>query len=112
MSDDRTRLVYSTDKEVCRKEKPSERVEDTGVKPAEQRVTVRLERKGRGGKSVTVVEATEMSREEKEALLWQLKKGLGSGGTILDKGFEIQGDHRDAIMATLERAGYRPKRSG
>ncbi|HEX8949941.1 MAG TPA: translation initiation factor [Dissulfurispiraceae bacterium] len=73
---------------------------------------MRLERKGRGGKSVTVIEGLPPPLQQREALLKQLKAGLGTGGTVTDAGFEIQGDHRDALMSALEKAGLRPKRSG
>ena len=53
-----------------------------------------------------------MQLKEKEALLKQLKAGLGTGGTLKDATIEIQGDHRDSLMATLEKMGHKPKRSG
>jgi len=75
-------------------------------------VTVRHDRKRRGGKSVTVVEGIQMQQKEMKSLLKELKAGLGAGGTVKDISIEIQGDHCDAIMAALEKMGYRPKRSG
>jgi len=80
--------------------------------PAQQRVTVRLDRKARCGKSVTVIEGLRMPQEDRVALLKQLKASLGTGGTVKDTSLEIQGDHRDALMAALENMGYSPKRSG
>lgn len=73
---------------------------------------VRLDRKGRGGKSVTVIEGLQMAQQGKEALLKKLKAGIGTGGTVKDSALEIQGDHCGTIMAALEKLGYRPKRSG
>jgi translation initiation factor 1 len=78
----------------------------------QQKVTVRLERKGRGGKSVTVIDGLQMRQKEREALLKQLKTKLGTGGTVKDASLEIQGDHRDALMAELGKMGYTAKRSG
>jgi translation initiation factor 1 len=112
MPDEKTKLVYSTDKPVPRKEKPAEEVIVPGIRPADQRVIVRLDRKARKGKSVTVVEGLKMSQEEREALLRQLKVKLGTGGTVQETSLEIQGDHRDALIAAMEKMGYRPKRSG
>ncbi|MDH5203418.1 MAG: translation initiation factor [Nitrospirota bacterium] len=82
------------------------------MRPAEQKVIVRLDRKSRGGKSVTVIEGLQMPGKEREVLLKQLKVKLGTGGTVKDTTLEIQGDHCDILMATLEKMGYRPKRSG
>lgn len=50
--------------------------------------------------------------KDREALLKELKAGLGSGGTVKDTSLEIQGDHCDALIAALIKLGYRPKRSG
>ena len=112
MSRDISKLVYSTDSAVPRKEKPAKRAVQTGLPPAEQRVIVRLDRKGRGGKSVTVVEGIQLKQKEMKSLLKQLKAKLGTGGAVKGMSIEIQGEHCDMIMAALEKMGYRPKRSG
>jgi len=112
MTDEKSKLVYSTEKTVPRKEKLAEKATNEEVRPVLQKVTVRLDRKARGGKSVTVIEGLRLGQRESEDLLKQLKAGLGTGGTVKDEALEIQGDHRDALMASLEKMGYRPKRSG
>ena len=112
MSEEKSKLVYSTEKAVPRKEKPAEKIPNKELRPVLQRVTVRLDRKARGGKSVTVIEGLSMPQKDMEGLLRQLKAGLGTGGTLRDACLEIQGDHRNALMLTLEKMGYRPKRSG
>jgi translation initiation factor 1 len=75
-------------------------------------VYVRLEKKGRGGKTVSVIDGLHLSLQEREKLLKQFKTILGTGGTIKDNALEIQGDHRDRIIELLQTMGYRPKRSG
>jgi len=115
MADEKSRLVYSTSRAVpcdTGKDKPREKAHQSDLRPAPQGLTVRLERKGRGGKSVTVVEGLQMPLQQREALLKQLKAGLGTGGAVRDTGFEIQGDHRDALVGALEHMGFRAKRSG
>jgi len=113
MSGDDSRLVYSTEQVIPRKGGKSDGGgQSTDVNPGEQRVRVRLERKQRGGKSVTVIEGLEMPQKNRETLLKQLKAQLGTGGTIKDTSFEIQGDHCTAVTAVLKKMGYRPKRSG
>ena len=112
MPEEKSKLVYSTDQAVPRKEKHVEKALRASVRPAEQKVIVRLDRKSRGGKSVTVIEGLQMPGKEREVLLKQLKVKLGTGGTVKDTTLEIQGDHCDILMATLEKMGYRPKRSG
>jgi translation initiation factor 1 len=108
-------LVYSTDKLISRKERPvenSRRGERPFAPTAHQKVIIRLDRKRRGGKSVTVIEGLQIPIKNREALLKKLKEGLGAGGTVKDTSFEIQGDHCDALIAALTKMGYRPKRSG
>lgn len=112
MAEENAKLVYSTDKDVPRKEKPAKDTLQTALPLRQQRVTIRLDRKGRGGKAVTVIEGILLSLNEAQAFLKQSKSRLGTGGTLKDGAFEIQGDHRDAVIAMLTRMGYSPKRSG
>jgi translation initiation factor 1 len=112
MSDDKSRLVYSTDKVIPLKEKPLSKIQHATTHVSQKRVTVRLDRKGRGGKSVTLIEGLHMSVKDQESLLKQFKAQLGTGGTLKNNTLEIQGDHRDAIMTILQDMGYKPKRSG
>lgn len=109
---EKTKLVYSTEQPISRKERLTEQSLHANLHTAQQRVTVKLDRKGRGGKSVTVIEGLQMPEKKMETLLKQLKARLGTGGTVRDTALEIQGDHRDALMAALEKMGYKPKRSG
>ena len=123
MRDENSRLVYSTEETIPRlprslrndekaEDNPDEKVLHTNVRPSQQKATVRLDRKGRGGKSVTVIEGLQIPQQEREALLKRLKAKLGTGGTVKDTCLELQGDHRDALMEALEKLGYPTKRSG
>jgi translation initiation factor 1 len=112
MSDKNAKLVYSTDKLIARKGREDKQGSSSVPHPQQQKVTVRLDRKGRGGKSVTVIDGLQAMQKQRETLLKQLKSGLGTGGTVRDTALEIQGDHRDALVMILEKMGYRPKRSG
>lgn len=73
-------------------------------------VRVHRETKGRGGKAVTVVKG--VPADAAQALAQQLKVRCGSGGTLKQGQIEIQGDHCDLVLATLQQAGYRVKRAG
>jgi translation initiation factor 1 len=108
----KSKLVYSTDKTVSRKEKPITKARQASVPAAQQKVTVRIDRKGRGGKTVTVIDGLRIPRREREELLRQLKAKLGTGGTIKDTSLEIQGDHRAMVMSALKGMGLAPKFSG
>jgi translation initiation factor 1 len=112
MTDPNSRLVYSTEEVIPRKGKPADRNPPTPVDPATCKATVRLDRKGRGGKSVTVIEGLKLPAQDSEKLLKRLKTAFGTGGAVKNGALEIQGDHCDGIMAELGKIGYRPKRLG
>jgi len=112
MPEDNSRLVYSTGRAIPKKEKPAVGNFPAAAPPAKSRTIVRLDRKGRGGKSVTIIEGLGLSAKDSEKLLKQLKAKLGTGGTVKDGSIEIQGDHCDTVMAELAAIGYKPKRSG
>ncbi len=76
------------------------------------RVRVGRETKGRAGKGVTVITGLPLPDAELEALATRLKRRCGSGGTVRDRVIEIQGDHRDLLVAELSSLGYDAKRSG
>lgn len=77
----------------------------TGKGPA--RAVVRMERSGRGGKEVTVVEHLQLPARELEVWLKALKAGLGCGGTIEGDAIVIQGDHRSRLPKLLTARGVR-----
>lgn len=61
---------------------------------------------------MTIVTGVPLAGEDLVRLAGELKKRCGSGGTVKDGTIEIQGEHRDALVAELERRGYKVKRSG
>ena len=75
-------------------------------------VRVSRQNKGRGGKTVTLVQGLALDAAALAALGKQLRSACGSGGTVKDGVIEIQGDHCDKVMAALQQQGHRPKRTG
>jgi translation initiation factor 1 len=75
-------------------------------------VRVRRETKGRGGKTVTAVAGVPLPDAALALLCGELKKRCGTGGTVKDGVIEIQGDHREAIVAELSKRGYSVKLAG
>ena len=71
------------------------------------RAVVRLERKGRGGKEVTVVEKLDLSPADLDRWLKELKRSLGCGGAVEGEALALQGDLRERAAALLERKGVR-----
>lgn len=75
-------------------------------------VRVSREKKGRGGKTVTVARGLALSAAELSALGRALKTACGSGGTVADGLIEIQGDHVERVMQVLQGKGMTVKKSG
>lgn len=80
--------------------------------PQQQDLRVQVSRKGRGGKTVTVISGFQSKPETLAALLKQLKTQCGSGGTMKEQTLEIQGDHAQTLLDLLVKAGYKAKISG
>ena len=74
-------------------------------------VRVRLEAKGRHGKSVTTISGVPLAGEALRRMARELKRMCGAGGTLKSGVIEIQGDHRDRIIAKLQHAGFQVKRA-
>jgi translation initiation factor 1 len=89
---------------VCPKGAPG------AAKPAAVRVG--RETKGRAGRGVTTVTGLPLAEAELTELAAKLKKRCGSGGTIRAGVIEIQGEHRDTIVAELLKLGWPAKKSG
>ncbi len=106
------RVVYSESSRF-QADEPTEPLE---LPPQQQRIRVSLSRKGRGGKTVTLVTGFASRPETLQALLKQLKAQCGTGGTLKqgDQGpeLEIQGDHRPKVLQILQAQGYPAKPSG
>ena len=79
---------------------------------AAARVRVAREVSGRGGKGVSVITGLPLAAAALEELATRLKKLCGAGGAVKDGVIEIQGEHRDRLVAELNKLGYDAKRSG
>ncbi len=112
-----TRIVYSTGIGAlcpnCRRP-VRDCVCPKGAPGAAKPLGVRVGReiKGRAGKGVTTITGLPLSLPDIESLATKLKKRCGSGGTVREGVIEIQGDHRDAIVAELIKLGWPAKKSG
>jgi translation initiation factor 1 len=74
--------------------------------PAKIVAKLRMEKKGRGGKTVTVVYDLPNNEEFLKALARDLKRACGTGGAVVENTVEIQGDLRDRVRDALAKKGY------
>ena len=76
------------------------------------KIRVSREVAGRGGKGVTVVSGLPLKPAELAELAGKLKRSCGAGGAARNGRIEIQGEHRDRLVAELGKLGYEAKRAG
>ena len=110
------RLVYSTDRgRICpgcgwpaNDCKCSSAAKNAPV-PPRLVVRLRIEKAGRGGKTVTVVDGLPRNDQFLKELLQELKRACGCGGAVRDGAVELQGDLRDRVRAWLAAKGHAVK---
>lgn len=102
-------IVYSTNKELNLN--PQEPVAET-LPPKQQELRIWLSKKGRGGKTASVITGFIGKEDDLKSLGKLLKNKCGVGGTEKDGEIIIQGDHRDKILQILLTEGYKAKKAG
>jgi translation initiation factor 1 len=109
----RTALVYSTDRgrvcpgcgwpaDNCRCSRSDQT--DAAV-PSRVVAKLRVEKKGRAGKRVTVVYDLPRNAAFLKELCQELKRACGTGGAVVDDTIEVQGDLRNRVREMLQRRG-------
>ena len=93
--------------ELPSKPEPVKAAQKAEERKGPARAVVRMERKGRGGKEVTVVEQLGLPPQQLEVWLKALKGSLGCGGVVEEESLVLQGDHRERLPALLEARGVR-----
>ncbi|MGB3466915.1 MAG: translation initiation factor [Cyclobacteriaceae bacterium] len=101
-------IVYSTD-DSYEYDEYGEQQADT-LPPAEQTLIISLDKKNRGGKSVTLVDGFVGMEDDLKDLGKTLKSKCGVGGSAKDGEIIIQGDFRDKVNDLLTNMGYRTKK--
>ncbi len=105
---DRLGVVFSTNPDFKYTTAEKEVIETPA--PGKQRLTVKIDRRSRAGKQVTLVEGFKGSEDDLALLGRELKKKLGVGGSAKDGAIVIQGDFRDRVVEILVKTGYNAKR--
>ena len=106
------RLVFSTDRgricpgcgwpaDNCRCSR-----KDAATVPDRVVAKLRVEKAGRGGKTVTVVYDLPRNQGFLKELAGELKRACGTGGTVVDNTVELQGDVRERVRPLLAKKGW------
>lgn len=96
-------LVFSTNPDMMKEEEPE--IQYTPA-PKEQKLRVRIEKKQRAGKTVTIVDGFSGSDDDFTDLGKKLKTKCGAGGSAKDGEILIQGDYKDKVITWLKEWGY------
>jgi len=101
-------VVYSTNPDFSYQEEEAPEAET--LSPDKQKLIVGIDRKGRGGKQVTLITGFVGKEEDLVDLGRTLKVKCGVGGSAKDGEITVQGDLRDKVVALLKSMGYNAKR--
>ena len=97
-------LVYSTDPDFKFLENNFNQQET--ILPAQQKIKIRLDKKHRAGKAVTLIEGFTGKEADIEDMGKKLKTFCGTGGSVKDGEIIVQGDNRDKVLQWLQKNGY------
>ncbi|MBO5974551.1 MAG: translation initiation factor [Paludibacteraceae bacterium] len=105
----RLNVVYSTNPDFNYEVASQEEEQDT-LLPEKQNLRVQLDKRNRGGKSVTLITGFVGKDDDLKDLGKFLKLKCGVGGNTKDGEILIQGDFRDKVVDLLSSKGYKVKR--
>ena len=111
-----SRIVYSTGKgRICARcgwpESNCQCSSRAANAPMPSRIVakLRMEKKGRGGKMVTVIDGLPRNDPFLKELAQELKRSCGTGGTVTEGIIELHGDLRDRLREVLAQKGFTVK---
>ena len=100
-------LMYSTNPDL-----QEQIIQSQTLPPTQQNLRVRLDKKHRGGKTVTLITGFVGNEKDLQNLERTLKNKCGTGGASKNGEIIIQGDFLIKIISHLQVEGYKVKKSG
>lgn len=109
-----TNIVYSTPN-LSQQREEDENYDETDedvFRPQDYSLGVRLEKKGRGGKTATIIKGFDPDSDAAHDWAKKLKSHCGVGGSVTEDGILIQGDQVEKILTFLKKNGFNVKKIG
>ena len=103
-------IMFSTDPDFVYEE--TDNAAEVTLPNTQQDLRVMLDRKNRGGKTVTLVTGFIGTDEDLQQLTKTLKTKCGVGGNAKDGEIILQGDFKEKVFLYLQKEGYKIKKSG
>lgn len=107
----KNQIIYSTNPDFLKEINKNCNEKEMHL-PSNYVLKVRIEKKHRGGKSVTIVSGYIGPESDLKELEKTLKQKCGVGGSCKDGEIIIQGEHADKVVKLLSKLGYKAKRAG
>lgn len=105
-NDKKIGIVFSTDPDFAYQLEDENQITET-LLPEAQNLRVKIDRKQRGGKSVTLVEGFVGTDDDLKELEKMLKNKCGVGGTSKNGVIVVQGEWKEKIIDLLKLAGFK-----
>lgn len=98
-------IIYSTNPDFRTNDANEEH--NINLPAGEQKIIIRLDKKHRAGKAVTLLEGFSGTYAEREDIGKKLKTFCGTGGSVKDGEIIIQGDQREKVFQWMIKHGYK-----
>lgn len=85
----------------------NEPVQESGLEVQKTPLTVMTDKKGRNGKTATIIEGFSVNQKRVEEIAKNLKQKLGVGGSVREGEILIQGDHKEAVKKFLQNLNFK-----
>jgi translation initiation factor 1 len=105
MNNDDYEIVWSDDGSHLDKNKKQSKLAE--IIPTQVKIRIRLEKKARGGKQVSVVYDLPENPPYFQKLLKEFKRALGVGGVLKNNTLEFQGDQVEKLKILFEQKGFK-----
>lgn len=86
---------------------PDSNANSQNIKKQTAKLKVAIEKKGRGGKTATIISGFDIDDQQVNLIAAEIKKALATGGSARGGEILIQGDRKNDVLAFLKQKGFK-----